>query len=287
MSAITIIPDFENKTAKITGVASAGEKVEVTLKNCSTQNTSTLRLRVLFMKKLLAVFPVPNEDGTTDDAFTTSGDDLVCTLNLCTEQALKTFRRIPELDVMFILDDPATSVRQMYFRDFHTLLGWPQDVADTPIDLANYKDRIAALESEVADMNTQLSDAVGEIGQQLEGKVDKVEGKGLSTVDVTPETLAGFASAEALSRHVTDMELHLRSGERILWNGKVSTAELAGKQDIIVSGGYLYVPRGGDATPQRYHRAQVVFDGEINTLVLDISPEQFIFENGTFTEASE
>lgn len=287
MSAITIIPDFENKTAKITGVASAGEKVEVTLKNCSTQNTSTLRLRVLFMKKLLAVFPVPNEDGTTDDAFTTSGDDLVCTLNLCTEQALKTFRRIPELDVMFILDDPATSVRQMYFRDFHTLLGWPQDVADTPIDLANYKDRIAALESEVADMNTQLAGAVDEIGQQLDAKVDKIGGKGLSTVDVTPEMVAGFASAETLANHISDIEVHLRSGERILWNGKVSTAELAGKQDIIVSGGYLYVPRGGGFETQRYHRAQIIFDNEINMLVLDIGTTQYVFQNGTFTEVSE
>ena len=284
MSEITITPNFDEKTATIVGVASAGEKVLVTLKNCSTRNTSTLRLRVLFMKKLLAVYPVPPEEGETADTFTVSGSDLTCTLNLCTDTALKVFKRLPELEVMFILDDIGSSVRQMYFRDFHTILGWPQEITDNPIDLSTYADRMDAFAADVAEMRSDIDAAVDSMETSLAGKVDKISGKGLSSVDVTPEMVAGFASAETLANHLADIDVHLRSGERISWSGKVSPADIAKKQDIIVSGGYLYVPRGGDYTPQRYHRAQVVYDNEIEMLVLDVGPAQYTYSDGTFTE---
>ena len=284
MSEITITPNFDEKTATIVGVASAGEKVLVTLKNCSTRNTSTLRLRVLFMKKLLAVYPVPPEEGETADTFTVSGSDLTCTLNLCTDTAMKVFKRLPELEVMFILDDIGSSVRQMYFRDFHTILGWPQEITDNPIDLSTYADRMAEFAADVAEMRSDIDAAVDSMETSLAGKVDKISGKGLSSVDVTPEMVAGFASAETLANHLADIDVHLRTGERISWSGKVNPADMAKKQDIIVSGGYLYVPRGGDYTPQRYHRAQVVYDNEIEMLVLDVGPAQYTYSDGRFTE---
>lgn len=284
MSEITITPNFDEKTATIVGVASAGEKVLVTLKNCSTRNTSTLRLRVLFMKKLLAVYPVPPEEGETADTFTVSGSDLTCTLNLCTDTALKVFKRLPELEVMFILDDIGSSVRQMHFRDFHTILGWPQEITDNPIDLSTYADRMDAFAADVAEMRSDIDAAVDSMETSLAGKVDKISGKGLSSVDVTPEMVAGFASAETLANHLADIDVHLRTGERISWSGKVNPADMAKKQDIIVSGGYLYVPRGGDYTPQRYHRAQVVYDNEIEMLVLDVGPAQYTYSDGRFTE---
>ena len=286
MSEIVITPDFEKKTATIAGVASAGEKVAVTLKNCATKNTSTLRLRVLFMKKMLAVYPIPPAEGETADTFTVSGSDLTCTLNLCTDTALKVFKRIPELEVMFILDDTASSVRQMYFRDFHTLLGWPQEITDNPIDLSTYVDRMEAFAADVAEMREDIDSAVDSMETSLAGKVDKVSGKGLSSVDVTPEMVAGFASAETLANHLANIDVHLRTGERVSWSGKVSPAEIANKQDIIVFGGYLYVPRGGDFTPQRYHRAQVMFNDDIGMLVLDIGSAQYIYTDGTFTEVT-
>ena len=284
MSEITITPNFEEKTATIEGVASAGEKVLVTLKNCATWNSSTLRLRVLFLKKLLAVYPVPPEEGASADTFTVSGSDLTCVLNLCTDTALKTFKRLPELEVMFILDDIGSSVRQMYFRDFHTLLGWPQEITDNPIDLSTYADRMAEFAADVAEMRSDIDAAVDSMETSLAGKVDKISGKGLSSVDVTPEMVAGFASAETLANHLADIDVHLRTGERISWSGKVNPADMAKKQDIIVSGGYLYVPRGGDYTPQRYHRAQVVYDNEIEMLVLDVGPAQYTYSDGRFTE---
>ena len=284
MSEITITPNFEEKTATIEGVASAGEKVLVTLKNCSAWNSSTLRLRVLFLKKLLAVYPVPPEEGASADTFTVSGSDLTCVLNLCTDTALKTFKRLPELEVMFILDDIGSSVRQMYFRDFHTLLGWPQEITDNPIDLSTYADRMAEFAADVAEMRSDIDAAVDSMETSLAGKVDKISGKGLSSVDVTPEMVAGFASAETLANHLADIDVHLRTGERISWSGKVNPADMAKKQDIIVSGGYLYVPRGGDYTPQRYHRAQVVYDNEIEMLVLDVGPAQYTYSDGRFTE---
>lgn len=284
MSEITITPNFEEKTATIEGVASAGEKVLVTLKNCSAWNSSTLRLRVLFLKKLLAVYPVPPEEGASADTFTVSGSDLTCVLNLCTDTALKTFKRLPELEVMFILDDIGSSVRQMYFRDFHTLLGWPQEITDNPIDLSTYADRMAEFAADVAEMRSDISGAVASMNVSLQGKVDKVNGKGLSTVDVTPETIASFATAADLAGHVADTTHHILNSERLNWNGKVNPADIANKQDIIVSGGYLYVPRGGDFIPQRYHRAQIVYDNDLGMLVLDVGEAQYTYSDGTFTE---
>ena len=286
MSEIRITPNFDEKTAVISGAASAGEKVRVILKNCSTKNTPTLRLRVLFVNKMLAVFPVAIIDDAIE-TFTVEGDDLVCELNLCTDQALKTFKRIPELEVMFILDDIGGAVRTMHFRDFHTLLGWPQENADTPIDLSGYADRMQELGRAVDEVRESLDTAVDRIETNLNEKVDKVSGKGLSSIDVTPEMVAGFASAESLAEHIANQELHLRSGERIEWSGKVNSAELAAKQDIIVHGGALYVPSGGDYEVQRWHRAQIVFNEEIGFNVLDISETQYIFEDGTFKEVVE
>lgn len=283
MSEIRITPDFENKCAEITGAASAGEKVRVILKNCSTKNTPTLRLRVLFAGKTLAVFPIAIIDDAIE-TFTVEGDDLVCELNLCTDQALKVFKRIPELDVLYILDDPGSSVRQMYFRDFHVLLGWPHEVTDTPIDLSTYTDRMKELDEAVDGVRESLESAVEDLSASLESKVDKVSGKGLSSVDVTPETLAGFALAEDLSRHVADTDLHLRAGERVAWSGKVNPEELAGKQDIIVAGGALYIPRASDGDVQLYHRAQIVYNAEIGYLVLDIGETTYVREDGAFVE---
>lgn len=286
MSEIRITPNFDEKTAVISGAASAGEKVRVILKNCSTKNTPTLRLRVLFVNKMLAVFPIAIIDDAIE-TFTVEGDDLVCELNLCTDQALKTFKRIPELEVMFILDDIGGAVRTMHFREFHTLLGWPQEITDTPIDLSGYTDRMQELGRAVDEMRETFDNAVDRIETNLNDKVDKVSGKGLSSIDVTPEMVAGFASADALSDHIANQELHLRSGERIEWSGKVSSAELASKQDIIVLDGCLYVPCGGGHDVQRWHRAQIVFNEEIGYNVLDISETQYIFEDGTFKEVVE
>lgn len=214
MSEITIQPDFAEKTAAISGSASAGEKVSVVLKNCAALKTPTLRLRVLWLKRLLAVYPVPVDDGGEQDAFEEDGDDLVCTLNLCTVQAMKTFRRVPELEVMFILDDVGESVRQMHFRDFHTLLGWPQNEGtDVPVDLSGYinfvadtNSRLSAVEN-VAETN---SDAIRAETSAREASDNSHEAQ----IGVLETSVYGLsndveATGAQLASHVNDGTIHL------------------------------------------------------------------------------
>ena len=252
-------------------MASAGEKVRVILKNCSAWNTPTLRLRVLFAGKMLAVCPV--EMGTESE-FEAVGDDLVCVLNLCTDQAMKVFRRRPELDVMFILDDIGPDVRQMYFSEVHLLRGWPHEKTDTPIDLSGYPDRMASFEAAIAEARKDISEAIDEFGKAIEGKVDKVTGKGLSTIDATPELLGTLATKTELNAHASDDSSHVTAADRERWDAK------AGKLDLVVQGGYLYVP---DVKVGGWRRMQAMYNEEMGSVSTVLSEEMFIRnEDGSF-----
>lgn len=55
MSALTITPNIEKKSAVIVGRIAGGEHVSVRLKNCAALDSETLRLRILFFKKPLRV----------------------------------------------------------------------------------------------------------------------------------------------------------------------------------------------------------------------------------------
>ncbi len=280
MSELVITPDFSTKTARIVGTASAGEKVSVTIKNAAELNTSTLRLRVLFGKKLVAVFPIPVAEGESQDTFSTDGDDLVCTLNLCTDTALKVFRRIPELEALFVLDDIGSSVRQMYFRDTHEVLGWPLDVADAPIDLSGYKDRMQELAGDIDDMQETLDSAIESMQTTLDGKVDKVGGKGLSTLDVTSDMLSAFATDAQLQAHVNDTTRHISSAERTAWSALVGT-----KQDVIVSDGYLYAPGVMIGDNRLWYRLNIQYDNEMHSITTVVGETKYIRNSdGEFVE---
>ena len=272
MFEIRITPNFEDKTADISGVACAGEKVRVILKNCSTINTPTLRLRVLFFDKTLAVFPFEVTDGVLE-GFTAEGEDLVCELNLCTDQALKTFRRLPELEVMFVLDDIGGTVRRMYFSTFHSLRGWPQDVTDNPVDLSTYKDRMKAFADTLDGMKADMDETLADFSITLEKKVDKVTGKGLSTIDATPELIGSLVQKSEFEAHKKDLS-HVSTADRENWNAK------AGKLDLVVQGGYLYVP---DAKSGGWRRMQAMFDEEMGGVCTVLSEEMYIRrEDGSF-----
>ena len=272
MFEIRITPDFLNKTADISGVACAGEKVRVILKNCSTINTPTLRLRVLFCNKTLAVYPFEVTDGVLG-GFTPEGEDLVCELNLCTDQALKTFRRLPELEVMFVLDDIGGTVRRMYFSTFHSLRGWPQDVTDNPVDLSTYKDRMKAFADTLDGMKADMDETLADFSITLEKKVDKVTGKGLSTIDATPELIGSLVQKSEFEAHKKDLS-HVSTADRENWNAK------AGKLDLVVQGGYLYVP---DAKSGGWRRMQAMFDEEMGGVSTVLSEEMYIRrEDGSF-----
>lgn len=283
MSELVITPDFDAKTARIAGTASAGEKVSVTIKNAAELNTDTLRLRVLFGKKLVAVYPPPHEEGEEQDSFAEDGDDLTCTLNLCTDTALKLFRRIPELECLFVFDDIGESVCQMYFRDVHTILGWPMDVTDRPIDLSGYKDEMQELLDKYDELESSVDETLETMQGALDGKVDKVSGKGLSTIDVTPETLGAFATDTALQTHLNDTTRHITSAERTEWSGLA-----AKKQDVVVADGYLYVPREMVGDNLLWHRLNVQYNNEMGSITTVLGETTYIRNSdGEFVAYSE
>lgn len=272
MFEIRITPNFEDKTADISGVACAGEKVRVILKNCSTINSATLRLRVVFLNKLLAVYPFEIKDGVLEQ-FTPEGDDLVCELNLCTDQALKVFKRLPELDVMFILDDIGDAVRRMYFSAFHSLRGWPQEVTDNPVDIATYKDRMKAFADALDGMKAEMDETLADFSESLEKKVDKVTGKGLSTIDATPELIGSLVQKSEFEAHKNNAT-HVTSADRAKWDAK------AGKLDLVSQGGYLYVP---DVNVGGWRRMQAMYSEEMDSVCTVLSDEMYIRrEDGSF-----
>lgn len=271
MSVLTITPNLERKTAKIVGTVSAGEKVSVRLKDCASLLTPTLRVNVRFCGHLMAAFPIPE----TADAFVTDGDDLTFTLNLCTVQMMRRFRKVPELDVEMVLDDTGADVRQMYFKDFLTVLGWPQNPGhDIPVDLSGYTDKIAALESDIAGMGERIDQHEADVETALGTKVDKEAGKGLSHVDVTSETLGQFASAAEVDAHVGDNIRHITQSERTAWNNKADPSDPSRKQDVIVQDGYLYIPDADEEGVWR--RMQGKYDAEMGGVVLVNSDEAFV-----------
>ena len=280
MSVLTITPNLERKTAKIVGTVSAGEKVSVRLKDCASLLTPTLRVNVRFCGHLMAAFPIPE----TADAFVTDGDDLTFTLNLCTVQMMRRFRKIPELDVEMVLDDTGADVRQMYFKDFLTVLGWPQNPGhDIPVDLSGYTDKIAALESDIAGMGERIDQHEADVETALGTKVDKEAGKGLSHVDVTSETLGQFASAAEVAEHVENAGAHVSSGDRANWNNKADATDLPKKQDIIVQDGFLYVPDRDNNG--KWRRMQAYYDSEMEGVVTGLGNKLYVRQSdGSFVE---
>ena len=104
MSELVITPNFTKKTAQFSGTVAAGEHATIRISGAATllpdtPSESTLRLRVVFMKRTLAVFPfvtaamVAANDSLVQDVWDSSNGDLICVLNLNTTQALKAFRR--------------------------------------------------------------------------------------------------------------------------------------------------------------------------------------------------
>lgn len=280
MSVLTITPNLERKTAKIVGTVSAGEKVSVRLKNCAALLTPTLRVNVRFCGHLMAAFPIPE----TADAFVTDGDDLTFTLNLCTVQMMRRFRKVQELDVEMVLDDTGADVRQIYFKDFLTVLSWPQNPGhDIPVDLSGYTDKIAALESDIAGMGERIDQHEADVETALDTKVDKEAGKGLSHVDVTTDTLGQFASAAEVAEHVENAGAHVSSGDRANWNNKADATDLPKKQDIIVQDGFLYVPdRDNDG---KWRRMQAYYDSEMEGVVTGLGSALYTRQSdGTFVE---
>ena len=213
MSELVITPNFDRKTARFKGIVAAGEHASVRIVGAGTLTTATLRLRVVFLKKTLAVFPLVTT-GVTPDEWEVDGDDLTCTINLNTAQMQKELRRLYEKEVLFVLDDPTS--RTLHFADLCVIRGWPQEEgADTPVDLDGYSDFVAdtksrlnaaesAIESNAASISAeatarqaadaQHTAAISGVSDVVSVKADASALEGLATKD---EVAADKAELEA------------------------------------------------------------------------------------------
>ena len=154
MTTLSITANLAKKTAKLTGVVAAGEHVAVTVADGAALSTATLKLRVMFCGKTCAMFPI--EDA---DAWTASGDDLTCELNLNTQQMMK-FCRAPEQPCLFVLED--TGANTLHFTAEHAVKGWPPGRGDDElVNLDGYVAKVdemsAALAALVANFNAHAA----------------------------------------------------------------------------------------------------------------------------------
>lgn len=282
MSTLTITPNLDKKTAKIVGKIAGGEHVDVTLKRCASLNSSTIRLRILFFKKNVARFPMPVEEGETPDTFTVDGDDLTCELNLNTIQMVKAMRRFPALNMMFVLDDPGSDVKQLYFASMHEVQGWPYEAGeDVPVDLDGYVDFIQDCDSRIFAIQKIVTESVAMLTAAIDLKVDKVPGKGLSTYDLTQSLFDSFAKTTDFNQHVSDAVRHISAQERIAWNAKADAVDMPKKQDVIVQDGYFYVPDRDVAG--RWHRMQAYYDSEMEGVTTTCGNDNYVRDSdGTF-----
>lgn len=218
MSELVITPNFTKKTARFHGAVAAGEHAAVRISGAAsllpdTPSDSTLRLRVVFLKKTLAVFPfvtaamVEADDSLTQDVWEADGDDLICTLNLNTTQALKAFRKTPEMEVLAVLDDPVQ--HQLYFSDLVLMRGWPQEPADAPTNLDDYRDFVADTRAALAAHTSAISENASAMEQVNAALAEKANNSDLDSLATKEELEAEADARQAVDAgHDADLAAH-------------------------------------------------------------------------------
>jgi len=182
MTTLTITPDIAKKKLKLAGTVASGEKVAVTIAGFGTVATENLRLRVMAGDIPVGYFPLENED-----AWTVSGADLTCTLNLATWQAERHCKFGAE--VCFILEDTGTP--QLYGVGDFSLRPWIKlSGVDVPKNLDNYKVRMDALLAEI-----------NRVEGVANGKYAKPE-TGIPKADLAPSVRISLDKADAVTLKV-------------------------------------------------------------------------------------
>ena len=141
MTTLTIIPSHGSKMARFAGSVAAGELVQVTIVGAADWispdgESQTLRLRVVAMSSgaTLAEF----RRGETA-AWTATGGNAVCTLNLNTVEMLSAVPKHARRPFLFVLDDAESHT--LYFKSAYPVSHWPQRTGeDAPVDLGGYRD---------------------------------------------------------------------------------------------------------------------------------------------------
>lgn len=225
MSEFVITPNFDRKTARFHGIVAAGEHAFVRIVGAGALTTETLRLRVVFLKKTLAVFPLVTT-GETPDEWDVDGDDLTCTINLNTAQMQKELRRLYEKEVLFVLDDPTSHA--LYFLDLCVIRGWPQEEgADTPVDLDGYSDFVADTKSRLNAAESAIESNAASISAEATAR-QAADAQHTAAISGVSDVVSVKADASALEGLATKAEVASDKAEL--------EAAIADKQD---AGDYL------------------------------------------------
>ena len=172
MTSLTILPNTDKKTLKLTGKVAAGEHVAVSVSGGADWIGvgKALRLRVLFGMKQVAMFPlVTEEDAAADtsgetvaDAWAAGGEgaaDATCTLNLFTIPAEKYLKFGG--NCLWVLDDIENNT--LYGTGEMEVLPWPKRRgSDVPYALDEYPDIVAELGERIDAAEVSISGAVDE-----------------------------------------------------------------------------------------------------------------------------
>lgn len=172
MTSLTILPNTDKKTLKLTGKVAAGEHVAVSVSGGADWigEGKALRLRVLFGMKQVAMFPlVTEEDAAADtsgetvaDAWAAGGEgdaDATCTLNLFTIPAEKYLKFGG--NCLWVLDDIENNT--LYGTGEMEVLPWPKRRgSDVPYALDEYPDIVAELGKRIDAAEESISGAVDE-----------------------------------------------------------------------------------------------------------------------------
>lgn len=194
MTTLTITPDSAKKRLKLAGTVASGEKVAVTVAGFGSAATENLRLRVMAGGCPVGLFPLEESD-----AWTVSGDDLTCELNLFTEQAEKLCKF--GAAVCVLLEDIATP--QLYGAAELTLLPWVKLADDdVPLDLSTYRTRLAEFAAHMANKENPHGVTAAQVGL---GNVDDTadRDKPVSTAQAAAITAAAAGVSASVTTEVT------------------------------------------------------------------------------------
>lgn len=177
MTQLNIVPNYDKKTARIVGVIAAGEFVGVKISDFDGP-VEGLCLRILHGIETIARFP--NADG---DAWTKSGSELSCIIDLNTFEARRLLRWTQETSCLFCLEDRKSQV--LYFTEEHEIGGWPSTRSDDKlVSVRDCEDRLDKL---IHDLQILRQDLNSHCGDTDNPHIVVKEEIGLGKVDNTAD----------------------------------------------------------------------------------------------------
>lgn len=152
-SYLKIIPDFSNKKLVYSGSVSVREKVSVTVKDCGDV-CANLVLRIVSNDGTdLAKFPL-----ATGDAWTQSGDDAVCTIDLNTDEMVAAFdgMTVRDSQTLAIIVENNSAANQ-YASGNVRVSNWIPDSSVNPTKVGDLSTVLDAIKTGISSVTDGLS----------------------------------------------------------------------------------------------------------------------------------